>query len=196
VKERRKTPPPAAIPAPPRVAAPTGDLSRPVRDPRTGLYSLDALEEFIRYEIDGGAQTEINERFVTPVCAVAIAIDALGSVPAAHRAGMVDVTGQAIKRITRRADRLAGGGDYFMALLRRTLSKSAREHYAPNVAGIISETSREAGSPTTLSFGIVSLTEHLVRDPKDMIEKAFVALDFARKQGPGSVAVYDVREMS
>jgi GGDEF domain-containing protein len=167
-----------------------------LRDPRSGLYTLAAIREFIRYEIDGGAQTEVNERFVTPVCAVAMAVDALGSMPEGRRDVLLDVTAQAIKRITRRADRVAKEEDGFVVLLRRTLSKSAREHYAPNVTGTVVEATREAGCFTTLSFGISSLTEHLVRDPEDMIKKAYVALGFAKRRGPGSVIVYDLREMA
>jgi GGDEF domain-containing protein len=196
VKERRKTPPPGAISAPPKAAAGAAGALL-MRDTRTGLYSLEAIQEFIRYEIDGGAQTEVNERFVTPVCAVAIALDALEGASKAGRDRLLEVTGQTMKRITRRADRLAREGDRFLGLLRRTLAKGAREHYAPNLTASILEATREAGCPTTtLSFGICSLTEHLVRDPEDMIKKAFVALEFARKRGAGSVVVFDVREMA
>ena len=196
MKERRKTPPSGPIPAPSRAPRLTVPVVIEVRDPRTGLYSLEAIREFIRYEIDGGAQTEVNERFVTPVCAVAIAVDALAATPKASRDALMEVTGQAIKQITRRADRLARDGDEFVALLRRTLAKSARTHYAPNVAAAVADATREAGTPTTLSFGIASLTEHLVRDPDDMISKALTALQFARKQGAGSVLVFDLREMA
>lgn len=167
-----------------------------MRDPRTGLYTLSALREFIQYEIDGGAQTEVNERFVTPVCAVAIALDALSSMPENKHDDLVSLTARTIKRITRRADRLAQEGNGFVALLRRTLAKGARDHYAPHLTGIVVEATREAGCFTTLSFGICSLTEHLVRNPDDMIKKAFVALEVAKKRGPGSVVVYDLREMA
>ena len=191
--ERRKAPPPGAV-----VAATTGaGAAEPgvvqLRDPKTGLYTVAGLVEFIRYEIDGGTQTEVNERFVTPVCAVAMSLDARSDSPEGLR--MVDVTSLAIKRITRRADRLAREGNEFVALLRRTLAKGARDHYAPHMMGVVVEATREASCFTTLSFGIASLTEHLVKDPEDMIRKAFVALEFARKKGPGSIMVYDLREM-
>jgi GGDEF domain-containing protein len=167
-----------------------------LRDPATGFFTMAALHEFIRYEIDGGAQTERHEQFVTPVCVVAIAVDGVGSVP--HRAAqesLLDVTGRAIGQFTRRSDRLARHGDDFVALLRRTLAKRAREFYAPHLTAAVAEATREAGCPTTLSFGIVSLTEHLVRDPDDMLRKAFVALGSAKQQGPGSITVYDLRQM-
>jgi GGDEF domain-containing protein len=138
----------------------------------------------------------VNERFVTPVCAVAIAVDALSATPKASRDALMEVTSQAIKRVTRRADRLARDGDEFVTLLRRTLAKSARTHYAPKLAATVAEATREAGTPTTLSFGIASLTEHLVLDPDDMIHKALVALQFARKQGAGTALVFDLREMA
>jgi GGDEF domain-containing protein len=167
-----------------------------LRDPKTGLYTVAALAEFIRYEIDGGAQTAVNESFVTPVCAVAISLDALAATTEGRRENMLDVTALAITRITRRSDRLAREGNDFVALLRRTLAKGARDHYAPKLMGAAVEATREASCFTTLSFGIASLTEHLVRDPDDMIKKAYVALDFAKRKGPGSVVVYDLREMA
>jgi GGDEF domain-containing protein len=100
---------------------------------------------------------------------------------------------EAIGRITRRSDRMAREGDDLVALLRRTLAKRAREFYAVNTARLVAEATAEAGCPATVSFGIASLTEHLVRSPEDMMEKAFQALAAARRAGPGSVVVYDLR---
>lgn len=197
MKERRK--PPAPEPLPAGFAEVAGKRERrnsgPVRDPATGLYTMTALQEFIRYEIDGGSQTERNERFVTPVCAVAISLDALAGAGEAERARLLDVVIEAMSRITRRADRMARENDVFIALLRRTLAKRAREHYAPNMARLVGEAAREAGCPTTLSFGIASLTEHLVRNPEDMLKKAFAALAAARREGPGSIVIYDLRSV-
>ncbi len=198
MKERRDTPPPEVL-APEFAVDGSTPPGNPnvLRDPRTGFYTMAALHEFIRYEIDGGAQTERNERFVSPLCAVAISIDALASLPDdLARGRLIELTGDSIRRITRRSDRLARHGNDFVALLRRTLAKRARENYAPHVTGQVVEITREAGCFTTLSFGIASLTEHLVRDPDDMVRKAFAALDHARKAGPGSVRMYDLREMS
>jgi diguanylate cyclase (GGDEF)-like protein len=195
MKERRSTPPPEPL-APEFRQAAGGREANQLKDPWTGLYTMATLLEFIRYEIDGGAQTERNERFVTPVCAVAIGVDALSSIKdESARARLTETVGRTIGKITRRSDRLARKGDDFVALLRRTLSKKAREHYAPHLAGSVMEVTREIGLATTLCLGIVSLTEHLVKDPGDMVTKAFTALEAARKNGPGSVVVYDLREM-
>ena len=195
MKERRNTPPPEPL-APEFKQAGGGREANQLKDPWTGLYTMATLLEFIRYEIDGGAQTERNERFVTPVCAVAIGVDALASIKdEATRARLTETVGRTIGKITRRSDRLARKGDDFVALLRRTLSKKAREHYAPHVVGAVMEVTREVGPATTLCFGIASLTEHLVKDPADMLKKAFTALEAARKSGPGSVVIYDLREM-
>jgi GGDEF domain-containing protein len=201
LKERRKAAAPERLATPypegtPQPGGSNDSASNQLRDPRTGLYTMAAIYEFIRYEIDGGSQTELNERFVTPVCAVAIGLDLLPSLPNdAERAKLVEVTGEALRRITRKADRLARHDNDFVALLRRTLSGRAREFYAPHVSAAIGEATREAGSPTTLSFGISSLTEHLVRDPHDMVRKALAALEVARQSGPAGVKVYDLREM-
>ena len=198
MKERRRSPPPEPLSTEfgqgtDAETSPSHDL---IRDPRTGLYTMRALYEFIRYEIDGGAQTERNERFVTPVCVVAIGVDALRSMSSEPaREELIESIAKAIARITRRADRLAREGNDLVALLRRTLSRRARDFYAPHLTGAVVEVSREVGPPTTLSFGISSLTEHLVRDPSDMIRKAFTALEEAKRRGPGSVVVYDLREM-
>jgi len=195
LKERRKTPPAGRLrtPVTDQAQSAGGTL---LRDSRTGLYTMAAIHEFIRYEIDGGSQTELNERFVTPVCAVAIGIDGLSSLPKEDaRAKLVAVTSEALKRITRKSDRLAQQGNDFVALLRRTLSGRAREYYAMHASAAILSATREAGTPTTLSFGISSLTEHLIRDPEDMVQKALRALEVARQSGPGSVKIYDVRQM-
>ncbi len=201
MKERRSSPPPALVPIPPGAPRPSvsgaGVTNLLLREPRKGFYTMVALHEFIQYEIDGGSQTERNERFVTPLCAVAMSLDTLASLPDdGARGRLVELGGEAIKRLTRKSDRLALHGNTFVALLRRTLAKRAREFYASHVIGAIVEITKEAGCFTTASFGISSLTEHLVRSPEDMIQKAFVALDLAKRAGPGSVRVYDLREMA
>jgi GGDEF domain-containing protein len=201
VKDRRKTPPPEPLPPEFEKSGKEGAAGIPgahlLRDPRTGIYTMVALLEFIRYEIDGGTQTERNEQFVSPLCIAAISLDALPALKdEAARTRVVEASGEAIKRITRRSDRLARHGSDFVVLLRRTLAKRAREFYAPNVAGAVAEYTREASCFTTLTIGISSLTEHLIRDPNDMVKKAFVALDFAKKQGPGSMRIFDLREMT
>ncbi|MBI4421292.1 MAG: GGDEF domain-containing protein [Gemmatimonadetes bacterium] len=195
-KERRSQPKAERLPKDYKGAAEPAAPPALVLDPKTGLYTMLALQEFILYEIDGGAQTEQHERFVTPLCVAAIAIDALPSLPDDRARGrMVDVVGEALRKVTRRADRLARSGNDFVALLRRTLAARAREYYAPHVRGVVTESCTKEKVSTTLSFGIASLTEHLVRDPGDMIKKAFTALEAAKKAGPGSLAVYDFRTM-
>src|SRR5262249_44209943 len=145
---------------------------------------------------DGGSQTELNERFVTPVCAVAIGIDALPSLPTDDaRAELADRAGEALQRITRRADRLARPQNDFVSPMRRTRAGRARGFYAVHVSAAVGEAMKETGTPTALSSGIASLTEHLVRAPEDMVRKALAALDLARQAGPGTVKVYDLRTM-
>jgi GGDEF domain-containing protein len=168
-----------------------------LRDPETGLYSLPLLHEFLQYEIDGGTQTEAHERFVSPVCLAAIGIDTLPSLPDDDaRARLVGVVRDALRGMTRRSDRLAASGNDVMALLRRTLAARARDFYAPHVRECVQSAAGGAGMPTSVSIGIASLTEHLVRGPDDMLKKAMVALEAARQQGPGSIVVYDFRTMA
>ena len=167
-----------------------------LRDPKTGFYTMLTIGEFILYEIDGGAQTEQHERFVTPLCVAAISLDALPSLTNDEARGrLVEVVGEAMRKVTRRADRLARSGNDFVVLLRRTMAARARDYYAPHVRSVVAEACKEVKTPTTLSLGIASLTEHLVREPADLIKKAFAALEAAKKLGPGSVVVYDFRTM-
>jgi GGDEF domain-containing protein len=170
----------------------------PVRmyDERTGFFTLPVLAEFVHYEIDGYFQTETNERFVTPLCVTAIGIDALAQrKEAKDRDALFDLVAASIGKVTRAADRLSRRDDEIVALLRRTLARNVREFYAPRVSGFVTEAAKEADMPTTLSFGVASLTEHLIRDPDDMLAKAFRALEAAREQGPGGVALFDFRVM-
>jgi diguanylate cyclase (GGDEF)-like protein len=179
-----------------RTAPEHGKLHPEFRDPRTGLCTIAALQEFIQYEIDGGVQTEAHERFVSPVCVAAVGIDHLSKIKDLKvRSKMIDFVEDAIQKVTRRSDRLARSGNDFAVLLRRTLAARARDFYGPNLTRLVSEAAAEAGAPTTVSVGIASLTEHLVRGAEDMLKKAFIALEEARKQGPGSVVVYDFRKM-
>ncbi len=165
-------------------------------DPVTGFFTLPVLEEFLRYEIDGYAQTLANERFVTPLCVVAIGIDTLYAVDDGdERQRMLRMVAGTVQRATRAADRLARHGDELVALLRRTLSANVRDYYAPRLRGMLAEVSPDIPSTPTVSLGIASLTEHVVRNPQDMIAKALRALEAAREIGPASLAVYDLREM-
>lgn len=165
-------------------------------DGRTGFFTLPVLTEFIQYEIDGYFQTETNERFVTPLCVVAIGIDELPKCrDEEKRTALFDRVAADVAKVTRAADRLSRRDTELVALLRRTLARNVREFYAPRVSRFVTESAKEKGYPTTLSFGVASLTEHLVRNPDDMLAKAFRALEAAREKGPGSVALFDFREM-
>jgi GGDEF domain-containing protein len=194
MRERRTDPGRAKLPPEFDQSGPAAE--GPLREPGTGFYSMPALYEFIRYEIDGGLQTETNERFVTPVCLAALGIDALPSLPDdATRSRLVETVADALRKMTRRSDRLTRSGSDFVVLLRRTLASRARDFYGPHVGAWVAAAAGKAGLPTTVSVGIASLTEHLVKGPEDMLTKAFAALAQARKQGPGHVVVYDFRVM-
>jgi len=165
-------------------------------DRATGYFTLPVLAEFIQYEIDGYAQMLANEHFITPMCLAAIGIDALNDIEdEEEHAQLLQVVGDDIHRITRAADRLARHETEFFALLRRTLSRNVREFYAPRIAELVAESSHKIDLPTTVCIGVASISEHLVRDPNDMIAKARRALEAARESGPGSVEVYDHRAM-
>jgi GGDEF domain-containing protein len=159
----------------------------------SGFHTMDAIREFIEYDLDGSAQTEWNERFVMPLCVAVIAVDDLAKLENDQARNRVQAkVGEALRKLTRRADRLARSGDEYVVLLRRTLSKKAHDFYLPNARKAIAEAS---GDGTTISAGISSLTEHMVKGADDMIKKAFSALAAARKHAPGSAMVYDFRTM-
>lgn len=161
-----------------------------LRDPETGFYTRPALAEFIQYEIDGSAQTMMNELYVTPLCLAAVAFEGTGG--SAEERFMT--VGEAVRKLTRTSDRVARDGDVFLLLLRRTLAKNVQEHYAVRLVETVNDALKEMGGVATLSVGIASLVEHLVRDPEDMVRKAMRALDEARKE-PGSCVIYDFRVM-
>jgi GGDEF domain-containing protein len=161
-----------------------------LRDPETGFYTRPALAEFIQYEIDGSAQTMMNELYVTPLCLAAVAFEGTGG--SAEERFMT--VGEAIRKLTRASDRVARDGDVFLLLLRRTLAKNVQEHYAGRLAETVNDALKDMGGAATLSLGVSSLVEHLVRDPEDMVRKAMRALEEARKE-PGSCVIYDFRVM-
>jgi hypothetical protein len=168
----------------------------PVRllDPDTGFYTRAALAAFIQYEIDGSAQTMRNELYVTPLCLAAVAFEGgTGTKAEGERRGL-EVLGDAVRKLTRVADRVAIDEWCFLLLLRRTLAKSVLEHYAPRLVETVNESLKETEATGKLSVGISSLVEHLARDPEDMIRKAMRALEEARKK-PGSFVIYDFRVM-
>ena len=161
-----------------------------LRDPETGFYTRPALAEFIQYEIDGSAQTMLNDLYVTPLCLAAVAFEGAGG-SAEERFMQV---GEAVRRLTRNSDRVAREGDIFLLLLRRTLAKNVQEHYAPRLVETVNDALKDMAATATLSVGISSLVEHLARDPDDMVRKALRALEEARKE-PGTFVIYDFRVM-
>jgi hypothetical protein len=174
-------------------ARPRGSTFR-LRDPDTGFYTRPALAEFIQYEIDGSAQTMRNELYVTPLCLAAVAFEGASGTKAKGQRRGLEVLGDAVRKLTRVADRVARDGDVFLLLLRRTLAKNVQEHYAPRLVEMVNDALTDMGATATLSVGISSLVEHLVRSPDDMVTKALRALEEARKE-PGSCVIYDFRVM-
>ncbi|MFI5214624.1 MAG: hypothetical protein ACHQU8_08815, partial [Gemmatimonadales bacterium] len=157
-------------------------------DPGTGFYTRPALAAFIQYEIDGSAQTLMNELYVTPLCLVAVTLEEASDKKA------METLGESVRKLTRTADRVAVDEGCFLLLLRRTLAANVRDHYAPRLAETVNEALGETGTTARLSVGIASLVEHLVRNPDDMVRKAMRALEEARKE-PGSFVIYDFRVM-
>ena len=192
-KERRSSPKVGRVP--------TAAVEKAAAAPATlkdaaGFHTMDTIREFIQYDLDGGAQTEWNERFVTPLCMAVISVDSLTKLPnQGERNRLLAIIGETLGRLTRRADRLARSSNDYVVLLRRTLAKRANDTYVPNVRKAIADACAEAGLKATLSIGIASVTEHMIKSGDDMIKKAFVALDHARKQGPEGTAIYDFRIM-
>lgn len=154
-----------------------------------GFHTMDVMKEFIQYDLDGGAQTEWNERFVMPLCLAVVSVDNLKKVSA--NAGKIS---EAIGKLTRRADRTARSGDDYVILLRRTLAKRANDSYVPNLRKAIKEACATGPEPQ-VTIGIASLTEHMITGAEDMVKKALAARDYARKQGTDQTSVYDFRIM-
>lgn len=191
-KERRASPKGGRVSGPVGAPARGKPLAGGMRD-AAGFHTMEAVREFIQYDLDGGAQTEWNERFVTPLCMAVVGVDGLDELPnAGARNRHLAAVGDALRKVTRRADRLARVDDDYIVLLRRTLAKRAHEFYVVNVRKALSDLGVEA----SVSFGIASLTEHMVTGADDMVKKAHKALEVARKQGPGSAVVYDFRTMT
>ncbi|MSR06116.1 MAG: diguanylate cyclase [Gemmatimonadetes bacterium] len=161
-----------------------------------GFHTMEVVREFIQYDLDGGAQTEWNERFVMPLCMAVMSVDNLKKLPnEGVRNRALAIIGETLGKLTRRADRMARSGNDYVVLLRRTLAKRVSDSYGPHMRKAVVDACAEAGMEVVLSIGIASVTEHMIKNGDDMIKKAFAALDHARKQGPGSLAIYDFRIM-
>ncbi len=176
---------------------PTGARAFKLSD-GSGLYGMDALAEFLQYEIDGSFQTDVNEYMVQPFCLASIQLDSMaclkkGDREKAHAALLA--VGTCFGRITRRSDRAAKYGAVLGTLLRRTDPRSVIEFYVPRIKERLSDAAREAGMPTTLSFGIAGHPDAAVRSVEDLISKCLYALEEAKKLGPGCVVAYDLKTM-
>src|SRR5437899_11028803 len=119
----------------------------PIRlfDAETGFYTRPALAEFIQYEIDGSAQTMLNELYVTPLCLAAVSFDIDGAPGKDERAAAVAVVSDAIRKLTRVADRAARDEERFLLLLRRTLAANVRDHFAPRLVETVNGALIEMG---------------------------------------------------
>ncbi len=166
----------------------------------TGLFTLAGVMLFVRFLIDVSRQTVANEFQVFPATLVSISADEIENRAAKGPLSDEDQAilhriGVELSRITRQADKAGRHGRRFIVLLTRTMAYQVREFYAPRTGELLQDAAKEEGMTTTFSFGVAILTEHAIRDTDDMFRKSAKALDVARQQGPGSLALYDFRTM-
>ena len=164
------------------------------------LYTLGGVMLFVRFLIDVARQTVKNELQVFPATLVSIAVDEIERRAAEGQLGDEDsrtlgVIGQKLSEITREADKAGRHGRQFVVLLTRTMAIQVRDFYAPRTTEYLQEAAASEGLDTTFSFGVASLTEHAIRNTEDMFRKSVRALEEAKKQGPGSVVMYDFQTM-
>lgn len=176
-------------------------------DDGTDLFKPAGVLLFVKFLIDVSHQTSVNEFQVFPACLVSISIDHIEHLADDHSlagdaVGLFVAVGKELARHTRKADKAGRTDRTFLVLLTRTMARTARDHYVPRMAEILHAAAKEEGIETTFSFGIASLTEHLVTDPDDMLAKSQRALEAAQEgteqtmeRGPARVAVYDFRSM-
>lgn len=174
----------------------------------SGLFTVPAIMLFVRFLIDVSQQTSVNEFQVFPACLVTLTVDEVERRAAQGPLGSDAITllgavAETLVRTTRRADK-AGRLDErtFVLLLTRTTARSVRDHYVVRISDYLRAASAEAGVTTGFSFGIASLTEHVIRDPDDLLRKSLRALQAAERReetaverGPAVAAMYDVRTM-
>jgi len=176
-------------------------------DDGTGLFKLPGVLLFVKFLIDVSHQTSVNEFQVFPACLVSISVDIIEHLTDDHMLASDAVelflaVGKELVQRTRRADKAGRTDRTFVVLLTRTMARSARDHYVPRMAELLHGAAKKHGVETTFSFGIASLTEHLVTDPDDMLAKSQRALEAAQEgvelaveRGPARVATYDFRTM-
>ena len=166
----------------------------------SGLYTIAGVMLFVRFLIDVTRQTFHNEFQVFPATLVSIAVDEIERRAAEGPLGEEDsrilaAIGGKLGKITRQADKAGRYGRHFMVLLTRTMALQVRDFYAPRTTEYLQEVAASEGLETTFSFGVASLTEHAIRDTDDMFRKSVKALEEAKKEGPGSLVIYDFRTM-
>ena len=164
------------------------------------LYTLAGVMLFVRFLIDVSRQTVQNEYQTFPATLVSIAVDEIERRAAEgplgdEEARILGLIGQKLSIVTRQADKAGRYGRHFVVLLTRTMAFQVRDFYAPRTTEYLQEVAASEGLETTFSFGVASLTEHAIRDTDDMFRKSVRALEEAKKQGPGSLVLYDFRTM-
>ena len=155
---------------------------------------------FVRFLIDVTRQTFHNEFQVFPATLVSIAVDEIERRAAEGPLGDEDsrilgLIGRKLSRVTRQADKAGRYGRQFVVLLTRTMAIQVRDFYASRTTESLQEVAVSEGFETTFSFGVASLTEHAIQNTEDMFRKSVRALEEAKKQGPGSLVIYDFRTM-
>jgi len=176
-------------------------------DDDTGLYTLPTIMQFVKFLVDVSRQTSVNEFQIFPACLVTMSVNRVekavaDGTPADDTLPLLDVIGRELSVRTRQADRAGRFEHTFALLLTRTMAQRARDHYVDRTSGYLSEAAKQAGIPSAFCFGIASLTEHVIRDPDDMLMKSLRALKAAQgreqhaiRRGAATVAVYDLRSM-
>jgi hypothetical protein len=176
-------------------------------DDDTGLYTLPTIMQFVKFLVDLSRQTSVNEFQIFPACLVTMTVNRVenavaGGTPGDEPFPLLEVVGRELSARTRQADRVGRFERTFALLLTRTMAQRARDHYVDRTSGYLSEVAKQAGTPTAFCFGIASLTEHVIRDPDDMLLKSLRALkaaqgreEYAFRRGAATVAVYDLRSM-
>ncbi len=176
-------------------------------DDDTGLYTLPAIMQFVKFLVDVSAQTSVNEFQIFPACLVTMTVDHVEQAVASGTPGddalhLLSVLGKELSARTRQADRAGRFERTFALLLTRTMAQRARDHFVDRTSGYLSEVARHAGTPTDFCFGIASLTEHVIRNPDDMLMKSLRALraaqgleQYAFRRDAATAAIYDLRSM-
>ncbi len=173
----------------------------------TALYTLPGVMQFVKFLVDVSRQTSVNEYQVFPACLIAMTVDRVEKAVANGTADdktyeLLHVVGKELSAKTRQADKAGRFDRTFVILLTRTVARPVRDHYLPRMADHLKTAAKAAGHATAFSFGVASLTEHLIRDPDDLLRKALRALQAAQRReqdavrrGAATAAAYDFRTM-